>query len=78
MSQIPHVHCAECFRDMEWKGGLFETGEQLVFAHGSSGPEVRPRRVPLCAECLGRIKARELGIEIPTIRAVQNNGKETP
>ena len=69
-----HVHCAECFREMAWKGGLYETGEQLVFAHTPSGPEVHPRRVPLCAKCIGRIKLRELGIQVPTVKVVKDNG----
>jgi hypothetical protein len=73
----PHVHCGQCFREMPFNGGVFETGEQLVFAHGSSGPEVHPRRVPLCTECFARVKARSLGIEIPTISAVKDNTKGT-
>lgn len=80
----PHVHCGQCYREIAlFKPGPVgapievevQTGEQLVFTHGSSGPEVRPRRVPLCEACVNRLKAHSVGIEIPTIRAVKDNGK---
>jgi hypothetical protein len=77
----PHVHCGQCYREIDlYKPGplgapvevAVKTGEQLVFAHGSSGPEVHPRRVPLCAECIARLEAPS-GLVIPAIRAVKNN-----
>jgi hypothetical protein len=77
----PHVHCGQCYREIDlYKPSplgqpvevTVETGEQLVFAHGSSGPEVRPRRVPLCEACMNRLKAPS-GLVVPTIKAVKNN-----
>jgi len=80
----PHVHCQQCYREIDLyrPGNLGEpievsvqTGEQLVLAPGPAGPEVRPRRVPLCDACVARIKVSQTLI-IPTIKAVkQDNGK---
>jgi hypothetical protein len=68
MSLEPHIHCAECLSPIATKilcaGGKTKDveiaeGTQLAVIPGPQGLGVVPRQVPLCPDCLKRLKKQE-------------------
>lgn len=68
MTLEPHIHCAECFRQIETKikiaGGKtkdvqIHQGTQFAVVPGPDGVGILPRLVPLCVECHESIAKQE-------------------
>lgn len=64
MSELTeHIHCAECFSQIETKtvvdgvveGAVIRAGTQFVPVPGPQGLSVVPRQVPLCNACFAKI-----------------------
>lgn len=64
----PHVHCAECLKPIatkilcahgKTKDVEIATGTQFSVIPGPQGLGVLPRPVPLCPDCLERLKKEE-------------------
>jgi len=68
MTLEPHIHCAECFRQIlteetDENGERVEVkvfgGTQFAVRPGPGGPQILPRPVPVCNDCHEKIERQE-------------------